>query len=304
MRQYEARVVGVNEKLVPFGDLPGEVARLGRVLDELKPVHERHLQDSARADTLPGLLEEREALDAKVDEAAQSQDSLRQELEEQDALFLPVSLVRARENESVLQTHVGALQSRTQRLTADLEALAHEQLGLRHVANRGAAKRVEGERLESLTRVTRLIRESIRDAGPEVTKALVSGVSNAANGIFCEIMGSYGQVLQWDEEYGIWLETGEHRRSFRQLSGGEQITAALAVRLALLKDLLRIDTAFLDEPTQNLDATRRENLAEQIQRITGFSQLFVISHDDTFERLLQSVIHVEKRDGASRVRVQ
>jgi exonuclease SbcC len=100
------------------------------------------------------------------------------------------------------------------------------------------------------------------------------------------------------------LESGGYRRSFRQLSGGEQITAALSVRLALLRDLLRIDTAFLDEPTQNLDATRRENLAEQIQRLSGFSQLFVISHDDTFERLLQSVIHVEKVNGVSRISLQ
>jgi len=141
----------------------------------------------------------------------------------------------------------------------------------------------------------------LRDAGPEVTKALLVNVSAAANEIFCEIIGNYAQTLEWDENYGVWSDAGGHRRAFNQLSGGEQICAALAVRLALLRELLRIDVAFLDEPTQNLDIVRRENLAEQIQRITGFSQLLVISHDDTFERLLQSVVHVEKVNGASRV---
>ena len=304
IQQHNARFVDQTEKLAPFGDIRHEVARLGRVLDALLPSHERHLKDSALAETLPGLLEERNASQAKTDAAAQSLDCLNRELDEQAQLFRPASLVKAHNNESALQTRVGVLQSRGERLAADLKALADEQLELRDVAHRGELARDEDKCTASIERVARLLRESLHDAGPQVTKAMVSGVSNAANEIFCEIMGGYGQVLQWDEEYGIWLETGEHRRSFRQLSGGEQITAALAVRLALLKDLLRIDTAFLDEPTQNLDATRRENLAEQIQRITGFAQLFVISHDDTFERLLQSVIHVEKPAGASRARVQ
>ena len=156
-------------------------------------------------------------------------------------------------------------------------------------------------RTEKIHRVMQLIRNALRDAGPVVTRALVAGVSSAANEIFCEIMGDYSQSLEWDEEYGISVGRGGYSRSFRHLSGGEQIAAALSVRLAILRDLLRIDMAFLDEPTQNLDVRRRENLAEQIQRLSGFSQLFVISHDDTFERLLQSVIQVEKVDGVSHI---
>jgi exonuclease SbcC len=63
------------------------------------------------------------------------------------------------------------------------------------------------------------------------------------------------------------------------------MAAALSVRLALLKQLSDIRLAFFDEPTTNMDAARRERLAEQISHITErqtFDQLFVISHDDTF----------------------
>jgi exonuclease SbcC len=69
------------------------------------------------------------------------------------------------------------------------------------------------------------------------------------------------------------------------------------VRLALLKTLARLDVAFFDEPTQNMDDVRRGNLAEQIRRVRGFNQLIVISHDDTFEQGLDSVIFLHKRDG-------
>jgi hypothetical protein len=48
-------------------------------------------------------------------------------------------------------------------------------------------------------------------------------------------------------------------------------------------------------------ARRRDNLAEQILDVKGFSQLFVISHDDTFEQDTDHVVRVVKDDGSSRV---
>ena len=64
-----------------------------------------------------------------------------------------------------------------------------------------------------------------------------------------------------------------------------------------MRGLSRLDMAFFDEPTQNMDGERRGNLAEQIRRVRGFEQLVVISHDDTFEQGLDSVIHLDKRNG-------
>ncbi|MBO0779619.1 MAG: hypothetical protein J2P37_12410, partial [Ktedonobacteraceae bacterium] len=90
-------------------------------------------------------------------------------------------------------------------------------------------------------------------------------------------------------------------RTFAQLSGGEQMSAALAVRLALLKKLSTLNLAFFDEPTQNMDEMRRMNLAEQIRRVRGFDQLIVISHDDTFEQGLDSLVRLTKDYGETRL---
>jgi len=57
--------------------------------------------------------------------------------------------------------------------------------------------------------------------------------------------------------------------------------------------------AFFDEPTSNLDEPRREALARQILGIEGFRQLFVISHDDTFEQATEKLIRVKKVNGLS-----
>ena len=114
-------------------------------------------------------------------------------------------------------------------------------------------------------------------------------------------MADHSARLRWTEDYEILLTAGGRERNFKQLSGGEQMAAALAVRLALLREVSEVDVAFFDEPTANLDDARRDNLAEQILNVKGFSQLFVISHDDTFERDSNNVVRIVKESGVSRV---
>ncbi|MGI8468781.1 MAG: AAA family ATPase [Pyrinomonadaceae bacterium] len=148
----------------------------------------------------------------------------------------------------------------------------------------------EKDKLEKVAETTDFIRETLKEAAPRVARNYVHYVSLEANQMFREISGNAERTLKWTEDYGIVLEENGHERPFINLSGGEQMAAALSVRLALLMQLSDIRIAFFDEPTTNMDAERRENLAEQISRITKkqvagkpiFDQLFVISHDDTF----------------------
>jgi len=145
------------------------------------------------------------------------------------------------------------------------------------------------------------VRAMLRQAGPYITSVLIRQISDNARQIFGDIMQDHTRHLAWNEDYGITLEVDGHIRQFEQLSGGEQMIAALAVRLALLRELSNIDVAFFDEPTANLDEARRESLARRILEVKGFRQLFVISHDDTFEQATQNLIRVERVDGISRV---
>lgn len=151
--------------------------------------------------------------------------------------------------------------------------------------------------LDELHTMMEQFRKLIKDAAPFVLKAMLSDVSAEANRIFGEIMGDRTAQLSWQNDYEILLRRQGVNRSFAQLSGGEQMSAALAVRLALLKKLSTLNIAFFDEPTQNMDELRRMNLAEQIRRVRGFDQLIVISHDDTFEQGLDSIIRLRKTNG-------
>ncbi len=159
----------------------------------------------------------------------------------------------------------------------------------------------EKHTLEDLTRMVEHFRKIIKEAAPFVLKAMLTDISSEANRIFSEIMGDRSAQLTWELDYEVVLRRQGVARTFAQLSGGEQMSAALAIRLALLKKLSTLNIAFFDEPTQNMDELRRINLADQIRRVRGFDQLIVISHDDTFEQSLDSIVRLRKKDGETRL---
>jgi DNA repair protein SbcC/Rad50 len=151
-------------------------------------------------------------------------------------------------------------------------------------------------KLTGLRDTTEFIRETLQKAAPYITEAYLHSISLEANQFFREITGRYDVSLKWSNDYEITLEERGYPRPFANLSGGEQMAAALSVRLALLKEFSdNLSLAFFDEPTTNMDEDRRRNLAQQIGRITGFRQLFVISHDDSFENFTDQVVSLGER---------
>ncbi|MFN3331808.1 MAG: hypothetical protein ACK47M_04775, partial [Caldilinea sp.] len=199
-----------------------------------------------------------------------------------------------------MREELGGLSARLalmRRLQAEDET--HLQ-ALRDEESRKQALEAERQRLAVKEQALEAIRSIIRQAGPYVTEAIVRRVSEGAATIFGELMQDHRRVLCWEMDYGVTLTTDGIVRSFRQLSGGEQMSAALAVRLALVREMSNVNVAFFDEPTANLDSVRRELLAQQIMTVRGFNQLFVISHDDTFEQATQNLIRV-KRHGSTTI---
>jgi len=174
------------------------------------------------------------------------------------------------------------------------ETVRNDLVYLNELAKAVQQQRAALARQSRLLQTIKMVRELLRQAGPYITRQLVRQISQEASHLYAEIMGDHGSRLRWSEDYDIVLEVDGRERSFRQLSGGEQMSAALAVRLAALHETSAIDIALFDEPTAHLDPERRDSLAENISQIKGFSQIFVISHDDTFERVAQNYVHIAK----------
>jgi exonuclease SbcC len=200
-----------------------------------------------------------------------------------------VHLSATRERSAATSAQLQSAQAQAAALAAEIDRLQEVRATMREEF---AAR----ERLKELDETTEFIRDTLKAAGPLVTESYLYNISIEANQLFREITGEAGRALRWSRDYEIMLEEEGHERSFPNLSGGEQMAAALSIRLALLKQLSDIRLAFFDEPTVNMDAERRERLAQQIGQIRHFDQLFVISHDDTFEENVDNIIHVRRRD--------
>ena len=297
----QQQIETIDQNLAVLGDLDQALAENTEQLRAHRTAYQMVLTHRQLAATLPDAAAEVAELEQALEKAqvrlAGSRSGLKVAVEQ----FDQESYQRVLLDDRKLREELGSL-SASIRLMLEAQADAAAQVeALRTDQSRHQAL---GQTRQWLTRqeeALEAIRTMIKQAGPFVTQALVRQVSEGAATIFGELMRDHSRVLAWGEDYGVTLTAGDATRSFRQLSGGEQMSAALAVRLALVREMSSVNVAFFDEPTANLDSVRREALASQIMSVRGFNQLFVISHDDTFEQATQNLIRVTRYGNTSAI---
>ncbi len=304
LRTSEEELAGMSERLEPYADLDRRVAQQRQIADTHRNDFEVYLQHEQIAADLP----RRKGLVASL--AGDKEKNARAVAESQQLLttceesWNPAALSEIQKNLNKAQVQLGAANERSRYLSKQILLTKQEIAALEESAREMEDAKQALAAAQEVFTVTAFLRNVIRDAGPHIARHLIQQISAEANTLFSEIMGDASAELSLTEDYDILLEQHGHRRAFLQLSGGEQMSAAVAVRLGLLRQLSDINIAFFDEPTQNMDAERRHNLAEQLERVTGFQQLFVISHDDTFEPMVSSVVRVRKENGVSTAEVE
>jgi exonuclease SbcC len=291
----------IERALVPFADLDTRLDAGRAALRQHEADHRRHLENAQVAADLDARRGRVENLQDQLAALSAERDAAQARAAQVAAGFDPAALAAARRRADDLQTERARQEGALDRLRQELADTEREVEALEASAQTLVAEQSALAGRQALLAVTEFIRGVVKQAGPYVTRRLVQQVSLEAARLYAEVMADYTGRLGWNEEYEITLEKDGRERGFQQLSGGEQMAAALAVRLALLRELSSIDVAFFDEPTSNLDMTRRDSLADQILAVKGFSQLFVISHDDTFERVTNNVVRVTKENGVSKI---
>jgi len=263
--------------------------------------YQTYLANEKTAKLLPQRQQTHQELSHSAEQQQQTLQSAEQAYQQANNAFHQEDLDAVKEEVNRLQDNLKDLTLAIRQTQIKINALEQQIQKAEALMLELEAAQKEKTTLEELQTMMEQFRKLIKEAGPHVLKAMLSDISAEANRIFGEIMGDRAAQLSWQNDYEIVLRRQGINRTFAQLSGGEQMSAALAVRLALLKKLSTLNIAFFDEPTQNMDELRRMNLAEQIRRVRGFDQLIVISHDDTFEQGLDSLVRLRKVDGETRV---
>lgn len=253
-----------------------------------------YLQNQQAAQQFEPVMAEKKEAIAALTQLQTQKAEIDQQLERLTASFDPEAFAALDKQYAEINSQAdqlkGGLPQQRQRFTELTEQID----GLKAIAQKRDEAQVEVKQRERIKRFVNYARKVYKEAGPRITERYVHNISREADRLFRELLGRANVSLTWSADYEITVQEGPHTRRFVNLSGGEQMCAALAVRLALLKVLADIDIAFFDEPTTNMDKPRRAGLAEAIARLKSFKQLFVISHDDTFEQVTETVITVTR----------
>ena len=303
IRVKEGDYERLSERLKRFEGLEEEISKLRNERERVREGHERYIRNERTARQIDELRKSLASKELELGELEQHHELLNVRLESLRSKFDPELLSRLQEEVNRLSEELAAVGERARGLKRDRERL-EGQIGemeeMRRQIEEASRQREESER--ALELLSFLRNRVLNVAGDRIASRYRESIALEASRLYREISGE-PVVLRWDDSFEITLvdRTGknERRRSFKQLSGGEQMSAALAIRLALLSFLSDARLGIFDEPTVNLDEDRRLNLARAIPfAVRNFSQLFIISHDDSFDSITENVIRLEKDERA------
>ncbi|MGI6168899.1 MAG: ATP-binding protein, partial [Christensenellales bacterium] len=303
LAQQKQAIASLQSQLQSYDDLEQAILHTREQMQALLSQYEAYIQHRAEAQRLPEIQGEIAAREAREKERLTQRALLIQQQKSiasfDEAAYEALS-ARVESTIAQLAQTKGALDVKQK----DHSALLEEIHALEARLKKAEELEQQHDLLQRTTQLSRLLFDTIlRNAGERVAALYRSRITQDAAQLYREV-SMENVALQWSADYDILLSDvvhGQERfRSFRQLSGGEQMTAALSVRLGLLNRFSSAGIAFFDEPTSNLDARRRENLAMVIPAVTSrFQQVFVISHDDAFDSITDSILRLTKAPGGT-----
>ncbi len=292
----EQKLAAIASQLQDFAQLDIQMQLQQQQRQTHQPGYLLYVQNQQAAQQLEQLVQEYEAATTQLLETQAQKTASDQQLATLTAAFDPTAFAVINQQFTDINSQADRLRGSLPQLQQRFRDLSEQISVLKAIAEKRDQTQQDLKQRERIRRFVSYARRVYKTAGPRITERYVQHVSREADRLFRELLGRANVALKWSADYEITVQEGAHVRRFINLSGGEQMCAALAVRLALLKVLADIDVAFFDEPTTNMDKVRRQGLAEAIARIKSFKQLFVISHDDTFEQVTETVITVERTE--------
>jgi len=287
--------------LSEFSDIDPTEKEIRKMLEGCEPHYRKYLQNEKNAGKVDLHRRNCDKLNREISKKASEKEDRVRSLDECRSMFDEREFEQTKKEHEEKNIKFNSKKTEYDMTLKNLGELEKELNDMGSLIRQKEQLKEECESKKGFLNYIEFIRTTLKDSAQIIAGKLIKNIGEEANRIYCEIINDYTQELRWTHDYAITITEHGEEKGFNQLSGGEQMSSSLAVRFALLKILSGCDVVFLDEPTQNMDEIRREKLSEQILNISGFKQIFVISHDDTFNEKYENVIRVEKIGGESRV---
>ncbi len=263
-----------------------DLAEINNILEKLEPIYNRWHQllesenslnlnikkynkfeiEKKECEEILVKLDPESFTEEKIQIQTQEKEALNKEVNEKEALFLSIKHIIEEKNKDF------------KNLLKEQEVFKNQKKAFEDLSNK-------------IMKINKM-REMFKQMSLKMALYYNTEISNKASKIFSEIIGNSSVELKLSETYEIIMINSGQEFSFDVLSGGQQVSAALSIRLAMLQELANIDFAFFDEPTVHLDEERRNQLALQLSQIKSFKQLFVITHDESFASFATQPINI------------
>lgn len=293
-QKHQQSLAKIETQVQTFGDLEAQVEAQQRIQQDHQKVYQLYLRHRNQANSFKELDQQRRGAIADQTQLQEKLAAVQAQWQQQSQNHDPARLADVSRTYEQLQRQHDQLQGGLSPQQAQLQHLDQQLQTQQTLAQERDQALIELAEKRQVFQLVTDARNIYKQSGPRITKFYLTEISWEADRLYRELLNRADVALQWTEDYEIQVQEQGHWRSFKSLSGGEQMCAALAVRLALLKVLVDINIAFFDEPTTNMDEPRRRQLAEALGHLKSFHQLFVISHDDTFESVTENIIRVER----------
>lgn len=285
-----------------FAELDGEIERTEKERMTFQAVRDAFNTNQKDALDLASRVQMLEKMLKLLDELKLTRNAKELELALLRETYKPEQHQEMRQVKDRLLAEVATLRQQIEDMGRNRQRLETEIGKLIKVKEEIECKRVEIKAFEEKEKLVNFLRNQVfKNVSSQLSERFREEISLRADRIYRTIADS-DEELYWGDNYQIVLKDmvdGTMReRSDDQLSGGQMMSAVVALRLALLQTI-GARVAFFDEPTSNLDASRRENLAHAFRAIDvgreevtehWYDQLFLVSHDVSFIEITDQII--------------
>lgn len=294
INEYSKKIKTDTDKNIE--NIESEITIFENKLTDLKNPYNEYIKNNVLAKDLENLLLKVGKSIKEVYSLRLNKNSLKEKIFNLEDKIKNIKIDELREKYDILKEELneiikklGSSQEKIENYKKILEKITSQEEKEKKLLN-------ELKKLEDKSNRANLIRNEVGKMGRAISKYMLSGISNIASLNFNKITGRTERI-EWSNEekdkYVLYLVGQERKIAFEQLSGGEQVSVAIAIRGTMTEYFTNSRFMILDEPTNNLDTERKKLLAEYMGEILkNLDQSIIVTHDDTFREMAEKIIEL------------
>jgi len=303
--ELSAKITKENELKEKINILQEDRLKDQEEMQKVKAGYELYNQNLMNASRLDKIKRELEVATDEKSELESEIHKISDEMEESKNSYKAQDLQTARSKLDRLNEEIGSLRQKLGELNGSMSEMLKVKKEMEEKKSQLEEIRSAIDKISTKMSFSKSLRNLLDDMGSKISSTYRDLISSKATDKY-NMMTKRSDIVKWAQDYDLHLLTYNggttSDRNFEMLSGGEQMSLALAMRMAMATFFSRSGFAIFDEPTVNLDADRRSALSESLpELLEDMDQVIIVTHDDSFKEMTEKIIILKNIDGVTTV---